>query len=46
MEVPDQNADELAEILRKTMIQAKMMFLKKVPVEVEVKVSDSWAGKS
>jgi DNA polymerase-1 len=46
LEAPDDQANELAVILRKTMIQAGMVHLKKVPVDVEVKVSDNWGEKN
>jgi hypothetical protein len=31
--------------LKAAMIEAGSEFLKKVPIEVEVVISDSWAGK-
>ena len=38
-------AEPIAGILKAAMIEAGSEFLKKVPIEVEVVISDSWAGK-
>jgi DNA polymerase-1 len=43
LEAPDDQADELAAILLKTMIEAGSVYVEKIPVDVEVKVADSWA---
>ncbi|MCK9390685.1 MAG: DNA polymerase [Syntrophales bacterium] len=45
LEVPTDKADEAAEILEKTMIEAGQIYLKKIPVEVEVAKADDWSGK-
>jgi DNA polymerase-1 len=45
LEAPDDRADELAAILRNTMIEAGAVYLKRVPVDADVKIADSWAGK-
>jgi hypothetical protein len=44
-EGPAAVADEIATILRDTMNEAGSMYLKEIAVNVEVKVSDSWAEK-
>jgi len=45
LEVPGKMADDAAEILRKTMIEAGRAYLSKVPVEVEVTIGETWAEK-
>jgi len=45
LEAPEDQAYSIAEILRDAMIRGGSEFLKKVPVEVEVIISDSWAEK-
>ena len=44
-EAPELNAEKASNILEETMIEAGKCYLKKVPVEVEVSIADSWAGK-
>ena len=46
LEVPEDKAESIAEILKDAMIKGGSEFLKKVPIEVEVTISDSWAEKS
>lgn len=45
LEAPEEKADEAGRILRKAMMDAGRTYLSKVPVEVEVKIVESWAGK-
>jgi DNA polymerase-1 len=45
LEAPELNAEKASNILEETMIEAGKCYLKKIPVEVEVSVADSWAGK-
>jgi DNA polymerase-1 len=45
LESPEDQAESISEILREVMIQGGSEFLKKVPIEVEVVISDSWAEK-
>jgi DNA polymerase I-like protein with 3'-5' exonuclease and polymerase domains len=45
LEVPADNSDAAAEILEKTMIEAGQIYLKHVPVEVEISIADDWSGK-
>jgi DNA polymerase-1 len=45
LEVPELFAKEASLILEETMIEAGKYYLKKVPVEVDVSIADSWAGK-
>jgi DNA polymerase I-like protein with 3'-5' exonuclease and polymerase domains len=43
LEVPEEMADEAAEILRKIVIEAGKAYLGTVPVEVEVTIGETWA---
>jgi DNA polymerase-1 len=45
LEVQEFKAEKASKILEETMIEAGKYYLKKIPIEVEVFVSDSWAGK-
>jgi DNA polymerase-1 len=45
LEAPDNQANQAAEILRTTMIEAGSVFLKIIPIEIEVSIADSWAEK-
>jgi DNA polymerase I-like protein with 3'-5' exonuclease and polymerase domains len=45
LEAPEDQAEQAAGILKAVMIEAGSAFLKKVPVEVEVAIADSWAEK-
>ena len=45
LSVPEEMANDAAEILGKTMIEAGKAFLARVPVEVEVTIGDTWAEK-
>lgn len=45
LEVPEEKADEAGRILKNAMIEAGRTYLSKVPVEVEVKIVESWVGK-
>jgi len=45
LEVPEDKADEAAEILENIMVEAGQIYLKKIPVEVEVAIADDWSGK-
>lgn len=45
LETPVENAEESACILTRTMKEAGECFLKNVPVEIDVSISDSWAEK-
>ena len=45
LEVTDPCAKETSLILEQTMIEAGNYYLKKVPVEVDLSIADSWAGK-
>jgi DNA polymerase I-like protein with 3'-5' exonuclease and polymerase domains len=45
LEIPKEMADDAAEILRETMIEAGQAFLARVPVEVEVTIGKTWAEK-
>ena len=45
LEVPESCGKETSIILEQTMIQAGNYYLKKVPIEVDVSIADSWAGK-
>jgi DNA polymerase I-like protein with 3'-5' exonuclease and polymerase domains len=46
LEAPEDKAESIAEILRDVMIQGGSEVLKKVPIEVEVTISNSWAEKA
>ena len=43
LESPEDTTDKVAHILEEKMILAGQIYLKKVPVEVDVCISDSWA---
>jgi len=43
-EVIDEDVDKIKKIVEEEMIQAGQYFLKKVPIEVDVKISKSWGG--
>lgn len=45
LETLDRDSSWAAGILEETMVAAGKLYLKKIPVEVEVSISDSWAGK-
>jgi DNA polymerase I-like protein with 3'-5' exonuclease and polymerase domains len=45
IEVPGEKADDVAEILQTAMIEAGEACLKRVPVEVEVTMGQTWAEK-
>ncbi len=45
LEVPDQMVNDVAIILQRTMIEAGKAFLRRVSVEVEVTIGESWAEK-
>jgi len=45
LETPEDQAESIADILKAVMIEGGSKFLKKVPIEVEVVISDSWAEK-
>jgi DNA polymerase I-like protein with 3'-5' exonuclease and polymerase domains len=45
LEIPVDHAKEASRILVQTMITAGEQYLKKVPVEVDVTISDNWADK-
>ena len=45
LEAPEDQAESIAEILKVAMIEGGSEFLKKVPIEVEVVITDNWAGK-
>jgi DNA polymerase I-like protein with 3'-5' exonuclease and polymerase domains len=45
LEVPEDQAESIAEILKDVMIEGGSEFLKKIPIEVEVGIADSWAEK-
>lgn len=45
LQAPEKKADEAARILKKAMIGAGRTYLSEVPVEVEVKIVESCAGK-
>lgn len=45
LEAPERDSDELKDILRSTMKEAGESYLKSVPVEVEVSVTDNWMEK-
>ena len=45
LEVAERMAEDAAEILRKTMIEAREDYLSRVPVEVEVTIGETWAEK-
>ncbi len=45
LEASVEEADTAAEILQESMIEAGQHYLKSVPVEVDVKVVDTWAEK-
>lgn len=45
LEVPNNDVEEIAKILRNTMERAGSYFLKKLPVKVDVSIGDSWAEK-
>ena len=45
LEARQDKAELIAVILKAAMIEGGSEFLKKVPIEVEVVISDSWAGK-
>jgi DNA polymerase-1 len=45
LECPESNAQLASEILKRVMIESGRMFLKRVPVEVEVAIADNWAEK-
>jgi DNA polymerase I len=45
LEVHEDHSEQAAEIMKEVMIKAGSALLKKVPVDVEVKVTDNWAGK-
>ena len=45
LEVPEPSAKEISLILEQTMIEAGNYYLKKVPVEVDFSIADSWAEK-
>jgi len=45
LEVPEEMGNEAAGILRETMIEAGKAYLKRVPVEAEVTVGETWAEK-
>ena len=45
LEVPYSSAGETAVILKQTMIQAGKAFLGRVPVEVGVRIAETWAEK-
>ncbi len=42
VEVPAENVEEFSKILKETMIKAGEEFLKKVPLEVDITIGDSW----
>ena len=42
LECPSDTAEEAAKILRSTMIQAGLAFMKQVPIEVDIAIGDSW----
>jgi len=44
LEVQADKAAEAKQILGKTMIEAGKIYLKKVPIEVDVKIADDWSG--
>ena len=45
LEVAEGMADDAAEVLRRTMIEAGKAYLSKVPVEIEVTIEDTLAEK-
>lgn len=45
LEVQEFHAEKASKILKDTMIEAGKYYLKEVPVEVDVSIADSWAGK-
>jgi DNA polymerase-1 len=45
VEAPVDKAQEVAQILKGTMESAGRYYLKKVPVEIDVSLADSWAEK-
>jgi len=45
LEAPEHQAESIAEIPRDAMIEGGSEFLKKVPIEVEMVITDNWAGK-
>ena len=45
LECPETIASDAARILQEVMVRAGEMYLKLVPVEVEIKVVDNWADK-
>ena len=45
LEIPEEMADDAAEILRETMTEAGKAFWARVPIEVEVTIVESWAEK-
>ncbi|MGA3118803.1 MAG: DNA polymerase [Syntrophobacteraceae bacterium] len=45
LEIQKGMADDAAEILREIMIEAGNAFLARVPVEVEVRIGETWAEK-
>ena len=45
LEVPDQNAEQAATILKEVMEKAGEMFLESVPVIADVSIAESWADK-
>ncbi len=45
LECPETTASNVARILQEVMVKAGETYLKRVPVEVEVKLAESWADK-
>ena len=45
LEVPDERANDAANILQYAMIEAGKAYLSKIPVELEVEIGDKWAEK-
>jgi DNA polymerase I len=43
LEVSEDQAESIAEILKTAMIEGGSEFLKNVPIEVEVTIANSWA---
>jgi len=45
LEVPEDKADAAAEMLKNIMVEAGQIYLKKIPVEIEVAIANDWSGK-
>jgi len=45
LEAPKENADQASKVLRDSMVESGAFYLKTVPVEVNLHLDESWAGK-